>query len=55
MSEAAQGLWRSNNYMFKLVIRPKEFFLQHDSNKLQVQERVNNIFDSCRSESISNL
>ena len=44
MSEAAQGLWRSNNYMFKLVIRPKEFFLQHDSNKLQVQERVNNIF-----------
>lgn len=44
MSEAAQGLWRSNSYMFKLVIRPKEFFLQHDSNKLQVQERVNNIF-----------
>lgn len=44
MSEAAQGLWRSHNYMFKLVIRPKEFFLQHDSNKLQVQERVNNIF-----------
>ena len=44
MSEAAQGLWRSNNYMFKLVIRPKEFFLQHDSNKLQVQECVNNIF-----------
>lgn len=43
-SEAAQGLWRSNNYMFQLVIRPKEFFLQHDSNKLQVQERVNNIF-----------
>ena len=44
MSEAAQGLWHSNNYMFKLVIRPKEIFLQHDSNKLQVQERVNNIF-----------
>lgn len=43
MSEAAQGLWCSNNYMLKIVIRPKEF-LQHDSNKLQVQERVNNIF-----------
>ena len=44
MSEAAQGLWRSNNCMLKIIIRPKEFFLQHDSNKLQVQERVNNIF-----------
>lgn len=44
MSEAAQGLWCSNNYMLKIVIQTKEFFLQHDSNKLQVQERVNNIF-----------